>query len=108
MMPCAPYAGGQKEAEPVSGLRAVVAADGIGSQTRKAIFPEHPGLRYAAFTTWRFLADPIPELLAAATPGRVLRNTTLLLVGELMPNASLRSLDRIYDRQPPGRQNVGS
>jgi len=37
----------------------VVAADGINSQTRKTLFPEHPGLRYAGFTTWRLLTDPI-------------------------------------------------
>jgi 2-polyprenyl-6-methoxyphenol hydroxylase-like FAD-dependent oxidoreductase len=34
----------------------VVAADGIGSATRSALFPDHPGLRYAGFTTWRLLA----------------------------------------------------
>jgi 2-polyprenyl-6-methoxyphenol hydroxylase-like FAD-dependent oxidoreductase len=42
----------------------VVAADGIGSATRCALFPGHPGLRYAGFTTWRLLtssvAGPIP------------------------------------------------
>jgi len=37
----------------------VVAADGIGSATRAALFPGHPGLRYAGFTTWRMLADPV-------------------------------------------------
>jgi 2-polyprenyl-6-methoxyphenol hydroxylase-like FAD-dependent oxidoreductase len=37
----------------------VVAADGIGSATRPALFPGHPGLRYAGFTTWRLLAGPI-------------------------------------------------
>jgi 2-polyprenyl-6-methoxyphenol hydroxylase-like FAD-dependent oxidoreductase len=31
----------------------VVAADGIGSATRAALFPDHPGMRYARFTTWR-------------------------------------------------------
>jgi 2-polyprenyl-6-methoxyphenol hydroxylase-like FAD-dependent oxidoreductase len=42
----------------------VVAADGIGSATRAALFPGHPGLRYAGFTTWRLLtgqaARPLP------------------------------------------------
>jgi 2-polyprenyl-6-methoxyphenol hydroxylase-like FAD-dependent oxidoreductase len=33
----------------------VVAADGIGSAIRSALFPEHPGLHYAGFTTWRLL-----------------------------------------------------
>jgi 2-polyprenyl-6-methoxyphenol hydroxylase-like FAD-dependent oxidoreductase len=42
----------------------VVAADGIGSATRAALFPGHPGLRYAGFTAWRLLtgrvAGPLP------------------------------------------------
>jgi 2-polyprenyl-6-methoxyphenol hydroxylase-like FAD-dependent oxidoreductase len=37
----------------------VVAADGIGSGTRPALFPGHPGLRYAGFTTWRLLTGPV-------------------------------------------------
>jgi 2-polyprenyl-6-methoxyphenol hydroxylase-like FAD-dependent oxidoreductase len=37
----------------------VVAADGIGSATRAALFPEHPGVRYAGFTTWRLLTGPV-------------------------------------------------
>jgi 2-polyprenyl-6-methoxyphenol hydroxylase-like FAD-dependent oxidoreductase len=37
----------------------VIAADGIGSATRSALFPGHPGLRYAAFTTWRLLTGPV-------------------------------------------------
>jgi 2-polyprenyl-6-methoxyphenol hydroxylase-like FAD-dependent oxidoreductase len=37
----------------------VVAADGIGSAARTALFPGHPGLRYAGFTTWRLLAGPV-------------------------------------------------
>jgi 2-polyprenyl-6-methoxyphenol hydroxylase-like FAD-dependent oxidoreductase len=37
----------------------VVAADGIGSATRTALFPGHPGLRYAGFTTWRLLTGPV-------------------------------------------------
>ncbi|WP_307808389.1 FAD-dependent monooxygenase [Streptomyces oryzae] len=36
----------------------VVAADGIHSPTRRALFPQHPGPRYAGFTTWRFLTEP--------------------------------------------------
>jgi 2-polyprenyl-6-methoxyphenol hydroxylase-like FAD-dependent oxidoreductase len=38
----------------------VVAADGIGSATRAALFPGHPGLRYTGATTWRLLAGPVP------------------------------------------------
>ena len=37
----------------------VVAADGIGSASRSALFPRHPGLRYAGFTTWRLLTGPV-------------------------------------------------
>ena len=37
----------------------VVAADGIRSATRTALFPDHPGLRYAGFTTWQLLAGPV-------------------------------------------------
>lgn len=36
----------------------VVAADGIRSAARTALFPAHPGLRYAGFTTWRLLVGP--------------------------------------------------
>ncbi|HEX5569139.1 MAG TPA: FAD-dependent monooxygenase [Streptomyces sp.] len=38
----------------------VVAADGIHSATRQALFPGHPAPRYAGFTAWRFIA-PAPE-----------------------------------------------
>jgi 2-polyprenyl-6-methoxyphenol hydroxylase-like FAD-dependent oxidoreductase len=37
----------------------VVAADGIGSATRPALFPGHSGLRYAGFTTWRLLVGSV-------------------------------------------------
>jgi 2-polyprenyl-6-methoxyphenol hydroxylase-like FAD-dependent oxidoreductase len=37
----------------------VVAADGIGSVTRRALFPGHPGLRYAGFTAWQLLTGPV-------------------------------------------------
>jgi 2-polyprenyl-6-methoxyphenol hydroxylase-like FAD-dependent oxidoreductase len=37
----------------------VVAADGIRSAARAGMFPAHPGLRYAGFTTWRLLAGPV-------------------------------------------------
>jgi 2-polyprenyl-6-methoxyphenol hydroxylase-like FAD-dependent oxidoreductase len=38
----------------------VVAADGINSAVRGALFPAHPGLRYAGFTTWRLLTPGAP------------------------------------------------
>jgi 2-polyprenyl-6-methoxyphenol hydroxylase-like FAD-dependent oxidoreductase len=37
----------------------LVAADGIGSATRRTLFPDHPGLRYAGFTAWRLLVGPL-------------------------------------------------
>jgi 2-polyprenyl-6-methoxyphenol hydroxylase-like FAD-dependent oxidoreductase len=44
----------------------VVAADGIGSATRPALFPGHPGPRYAGFTTWRLLTGPVTGPLPMA------------------------------------------
>ena len=44
----------------------VVAADGIGSATRRVLFPGHPGLRYAGFTTWRLLVGPVTEPIPMA------------------------------------------
>jgi 2-polyprenyl-6-methoxyphenol hydroxylase-like FAD-dependent oxidoreductase len=50
----------------------VVAADGIRSASRSALFPDHPGPKYSGFTTWRFvtpvLGGPAPEM--AQTWGR--------------------------------------
>ncbi|MEU0740200.1 FAD-dependent monooxygenase [Streptomyces sp. NPDC006134] len=37
----------------------VVAADGIHSAVRRALFPDHPGTVYAGFTTWRVVI-PLP------------------------------------------------
>jgi 2-polyprenyl-6-methoxyphenol hydroxylase-like FAD-dependent oxidoreductase len=49
----------------------VVAADGIRSQTRATLFPEHPGPRYAGFTTWRFIAPaPLEPFDPSETWGR--------------------------------------
>ncbi|WP_347682175.1 FAD-dependent monooxygenase [Actinocorallia sp. B10E7] len=44
----------------------VVAADGVHSGIRKALFPDHPGALYSGSTTWRFI---IPE------PGHGFRTT---------------------------------
>jgi 2-polyprenyl-6-methoxyphenol hydroxylase-like FAD-dependent oxidoreductase len=52
----------------------VVGADGINSATREALFPGHPGLRYAGFTAWRLLTGPVSgEILMAESwgPGSV-------------------------------------
>ncbi|MEU9501969.1 FAD-dependent monooxygenase [Streptomyces sp. NPDC048196] len=38
----------------------VVAADGIRSAVRRAVFPGHPAPRYAGFTAWRFVV-PAPD-----------------------------------------------
>ncbi|MFD7446030.1 FAD-dependent monooxygenase [Streptomyces sp. NPDC059909] len=38
----------------------VVAADGINSAVRRALFPDHPGPRYSGFTTWRVVV-PAPD-----------------------------------------------
>ena len=49
----------------------VVAADGIGSATRMSLFPDHPGLRYAGFTTWRLLTGPVTgQVVMAESWGR--------------------------------------
>jgi len=37
--------------------RVVVAADGINSAVRAALFPGHPGPAYAGFTAWRMIAS---------------------------------------------------
>ncbi|MGO1057404.1 FAD-dependent monooxygenase [Crossiella sp. CA198] len=44
----------------------VVAADGIGSKLRGALFPEHPGPVYAGYTSWRMVV-PMPDYPVAAT-----------------------------------------
>ncbi|MFJ8746108.1 FAD-dependent monooxygenase [Embleya sp. NPDC127516] len=47
----------------------VVAADGIRSPIRRALFPEHPGPRYAGFTTWRAIV-PGMDIVPGETWGR--------------------------------------
>ncbi|MFE5331498.1 FAD-dependent monooxygenase [Embleya sp. NPDC056575] len=47
----------------------VVAADGIRSPIRQAMFPEHPGPRYAGFTTWRAIV-PAMDVTPGETWGR--------------------------------------
>ncbi|MEU1040138.1 FAD-dependent oxidoreductase [Streptomyces sp. NPDC005551] len=52
----------------------VVAADGINSVVRGALFPQHPGPVYSGFTTWRVVI-PVPGLRFASHetwgPGRL-------------------------------------
>src|SRR5712691_1362756 len=46
----------------------VVAADGIGSRLRAALFPDHPGPRYSGFTAWRFVAPAPPRGASPVQP----------------------------------------
>ena len=46
----------------------MVAADGIGSRIRAALFPDHQGPRYSGFTTWRFVAPAVPAGAGRAEP----------------------------------------
>ncbi|MDM7855155.1 FAD-dependent oxidoreductase [Cellulomonas alba] len=48
----------------------VVAADGIDSPTRAALFPGHPGPTYTGVTAWRFVTDGPVVVEAAETWGR--------------------------------------
>lgn len=48
----------------------VVAADGVRSRLRKAVFPRAPGLRYAGYTAWRMLVEaPGDESFETWGPG---------------------------------------
>ncbi|WP_432495500.1 FAD-dependent monooxygenase [Kineococcus auxinigenes] len=47
----------------------VVAADGIGSPVRTALFPHHPGPSYAGYTAWRFLTGAPPGATGSETWG---------------------------------------
>ncbi|HEY1706210.1 MAG TPA: FAD-dependent monooxygenase [Trebonia sp.] len=53
----------------------VVAADGIRSTARAALFPGHPGLTYSGFTTWRLVTPrrdgPAPVMAETWGPGTV-------------------------------------
>lgn len=50
----------------------VIGADGLESAARKAIFPDHPGLRYADYVTWRAVvpAEAAPPSSLDADPAR--------------------------------------
>ncbi|MEU3553283.1 FAD-dependent monooxygenase [Streptomyces fragilis] len=52
----------------------VVGADGIHSPARGVLFPEHPGVVYSGFTTWRVMVPaPAVEIVSHETwgPGRL-------------------------------------
>jgi 2-polyprenyl-6-methoxyphenol hydroxylase-like FAD-dependent oxidoreductase len=63
----------------------VVAADGIHSATRRALFPDHPGPVYSGVTAWRGLV-PRPDIPVTSTEtwGRGLVFGTHLLAGDLV------------------------
>ncbi|MEU8108294.1 FAD-dependent monooxygenase [Nonomuraea muscovyensis] len=63
----------------------VVAADGIHSATRRALFPGHPGPVYSGVTAWRGLV-PRPDVPVASTEtwGRGLVFGAHLLAGDLV------------------------
>ncbi|WP_344451906.1 FAD-dependent monooxygenase [Actinocorallia aurantiaca] len=61
-----PVSGSVTTSEGVLEADLVVAADGVRSVVREALFPGHPGARYSGATTWRFV---VPE------PGRGFRTT---------------------------------
>lgn len=65
----------------------VVAADGAQSRLRRQLFPDHPGVRYAGYTTWRMLAArPGVPIEAAETWGDRGQRFAILPVGD----------DRVY------------
>ena len=49
------------------GADLVVAADGINSALRQAVFPEHPGPVYSGVTSWRLLAPAVERPTSGAT-----------------------------------------
>ena len=80
----------------------VVAADGIGSAVRAALFPDHPGPRYSGFTAWRFVApaDGARKVEPAETWGRgAVFGTFQLADGQVYCYASAPA--------PPGARREG-
>jgi 2-polyprenyl-6-methoxyphenol hydroxylase-like FAD-dependent oxidoreductase len=58
----------------------VVGADGIRSAVRTALFPRHPGIRYAGYTSWRVVVPaPAQPVTAGETWGRGARFAILPL-----------------------------
>ncbi|MDM4761978.1 FAD-dependent monooxygenase [Galbitalea sp. SE-J8] len=60
----------------------VVAADGARSRLRRQLFPEHPGLRHAGYTTWRMVAPRTDGIEASETWGSNGRRFALLPLDE--------------------------
>jgi 2-polyprenyl-6-methoxyphenol hydroxylase-like FAD-dependent oxidoreductase len=60
----------------------IVAADGIRSSTRKALFPEHPDPVYAGVTSWRLVVPAREPVRAGETWGRGLVFGVIPLAGD--------------------------
>ena len=82
----------------------VVAADGIGSATRSALFPGHPGLRYAGFTTWRLLTDPERGQAGVTGPVPMAESWGRGTVFGVMPLSDGRVYCYAAAPAPPGRR----
>jgi len=77
----------------------VVAADGIGSAARAALFPEHPGLTPTGWTAWRFVIDSAVPVQPGETWGAA------GLVG-LVPLADTRTYVYAAANTPQGDRAV--
>jgi 2-polyprenyl-6-methoxyphenol hydroxylase-like FAD-dependent oxidoreductase len=82
----------------------VVAADGIGSATRSALFPGHPGLRYAGFTTWRLLTDPVRGQAGVTGPVPMAESWGRGTVFGVMPLSDGRVYCYAAAPAPPGQR----
>ena len=67
----------------------VIAADGIRSTVRTGLFPGHPGLGYAGYTSWRVVLDAPEVTVAGETWGRGKRFAILPLPGGLVHCSAL-------------------
>ncbi|MFC4060564.1 FAD-dependent oxidoreductase [Planomonospora corallina] len=94
----APGAGGGPGNELRNRLAAdlVVAADGIHSPVRAALFPGHPGPRYAGITSWRLLVP------AEGVPGQASESWGAGRVFGIMPLAGGLTYCYATDTVPPG------
>jgi 2-polyprenyl-6-methoxyphenol hydroxylase-like FAD-dependent oxidoreductase len=87
----------------------VVAADGGRSMARTALFPAHPGLRYAGYTSWRLLvARGDLAVQPAETWGRHGQRFAVLPLGEdtlyCYATATATARDARGDDAPPGER----
>ncbi|HEV2372333.1 MAG TPA: FAD-dependent monooxygenase [Streptosporangiaceae bacterium] len=67
----------------------VVAADGIRSAIRAELFPAHPGLTYAGYTSWRVVLNAPEVTIAGETWGRGKRFSILPLPDGLVHCSAL-------------------